>query len=158
MTEVYQETTSARGRASQNNKSQMRKGMLEFCVLLILSRKAAYSSDIIAQLKNARLIVVEGTLYPLLSRLKKDGLLSYQWQESTQGPPRKYYVLTPEGQLALKDMHAEWAELTATVAHLEAAAREAQTAENDGTPEATNVIEVAPSVAAPIEETETSAI
>ena len=87
---------------TDNAKSQMRKGMLEYCVLLLLSRQASYATDIIAQLKEAELIVVEGTLYPLLSRLKKDGLLSYQWQESTQGPPRKYYELTEDGRTALQ--------------------------------------------------------
>ena len=76
-----------------NAKSQMRKGMLEYCVLLLLRDRPAYASDIIQQLKEAQLLVVEGTLYPLLTRLKNDGLLSYAWQESTQGPPRKYYAL-----------------------------------------------------------------
>ena len=75
-----------------NAKSQMRKGMLEYCILLILHRAPAYATDIIQQLEEAMLIIVEGTLYPLLTRLKNDGLLSYQWQESTQGPPRKYYA------------------------------------------------------------------
>ena len=81
-----------------NAKQQMRKGMLEYCVLLLLSREESYANDIIARLKEAELIVVEGTLYPLLTRLKKDGLLQYEWRESTQGPPRKYYSLTPEGR------------------------------------------------------------
>ena len=81
-----------------NAKSQMRKGMLEYCILLLLKRAPAYASDIIRQLQEAELLVVEGTLYPLLTRLKKDGLLSYEWQESTQGPPRKYYALTKEGE------------------------------------------------------------
>ena len=97
---------------TDNAKSQMRKGMLEYCVLLLLSRQASYATDIIAQLKE---IVVEGTLYPLLSRLKKDGLLSYQWQESTQGPPRKYYELTEDGRTALQELNNAWAQLTRTV-------------------------------------------
>ncbi len=100
---------------TDNAKSQMRKGMLEYCVLLLLSRQASYATDIIAQLKEAELIVVEGTLYPLLSRLKKDGLLSYQWQESTQGPPRKYYELTEDGRTALQELNNAWAQLTRTV-------------------------------------------
>lgn len=100
---------------TDNAKSQMRKGMLEYCVLLLLSRQASYATDIIAQLKEAELIVVEGTLYPLLSRLKKDGLLSYQWQESTQGPPRKYYELTEDGRIALQELNNAWAQLTRTV-------------------------------------------
>lgn len=77
-----------------NVKSQMRKGMLEYCIMLLLHKEPAYASDIIQKLKEARLIVVEGTLYPLLTRLKNDDLLSYEWIESTQGPPRKYYKLT----------------------------------------------------------------
>ena len=81
----------------ENAKSQMRKGMLEYCVLLLLEHRPSYASDIIQQLKNAELLVVEGTLYPLLTRLKNDGLLQYEWQESTQGPPRKYYALSKEG-------------------------------------------------------------
>lgn len=74
-----------------NVKSQMRKGMLEYCIMLLLHKEPAYASDIIQKLKEAKLIVVEGTLYPLLTRLKNDDLLSYEWVESTQGPPRKYY-------------------------------------------------------------------
>lgn len=77
-----------------NVKSQMRKGMLEYCIMLLLHKEPAYASDIIQKLKEARLIVVEGTLYPLLTRLKNDDLLGYEWIESTQGPPRKYYRLT----------------------------------------------------------------
>lgn len=98
-----------------NAKSQMRKGMLEYCVLLLLSREASYANDIISRLKNAELIVVEGTLYPLLTRLKKDGLLSYEWRESTQGPPRKYYALTNNGQMFLNELDGAWNELARTV-------------------------------------------
>lgn len=98
-----------------NAKSQMRKGMLEYCVLLLLSREASYANDIIARLKDAELIVVEGTLYPLLTRLKKDGLLSYEWRESTQGPPRKYYKLTAEGGSFLEELDFAWSELARTV-------------------------------------------
>ena len=98
-----------------NAKSQMRKGMLEYCVLLLLRRRASYASDIIQQLKEADLLVVEGTLYPLLSRLKKDGLLSYEWQESTQGPPRKYYALTADGKAFLAGLDAAWGEIERTV-------------------------------------------
>ena len=79
---------------TDNVKSQMRKGILEYCTLLILQKRRAYVSDIIQSLKEAKLIVVEGTLYPLLSRLKNSGLLTYVWEESTQGPPRKYYELS----------------------------------------------------------------
>lgn len=101
-----------------NAKSQMRKGMLEFCILLLLKRQAAYASDIIQQLKEADLLVVEGTLYPLLTRLKKDGLLAYEWQESTQGPPRKYYCLTAEGEAFLDELDLAWSEISNTVNYL----------------------------------------
>lgn len=98
-----------------NAKSQMRKGMLEYCIMLILHRQASYATDIIQQLKEAELIVVEGTLYPLLTRLKNDGLLSYEWKESTQGPPRKYYALTDEGAAFLGELDAAWDEIAHTV-------------------------------------------
>ena len=103
-----------------NAKSQMRKGMLEYCILLLLRRAPAYASDIIRQLQEAELLVVEGTLYPLLTRLKKDGLLSYEWQESTQGPPRKYYALTTEGEDFLMGLDTAWNELATTVNYLKA--------------------------------------
>ena len=101
-----------------NAKSQMRKGMLEYCVLLLLRQRPSYASDIILQLKEARLLVVEGTLYPLLTRLKNDGLLSYVWQESTQCPPRKYYALTEMGEQFLSGLDAAWNEISLTVNHL----------------------------------------
>ena len=93
-----------------NVKSQMRKGMLEYCILLLLHREPSYASDIIQNLKEAKLIVVEGTLYPLLTRLKNDDLLSYEWVESTQGPTRKYYSLV--------GLQLAWDELSDTVNHL----------------------------------------
>ena len=86
---------------AENVKSQMRKGILEYCILLLLKKEPAYTSDIIQKLQEAKLIVVEGTLYPLLTRLKNGGLLGYQWVESTQGPPRKYYSLTEQGEAFL---------------------------------------------------------
>ena len=98
-----------------NVKSQMRKGMLEYCIMLLLNEKAYYTSDIIKKLQEANMLVVEGTLYPLLMRLKNDGLLSYEWQESQQGPPRKYYVLTEEGRDTLNHLDAAWTELENTV-------------------------------------------
>lgn len=98
-----------------NLKSQMRKGMLEFCVLLLLSRGDAYASEMIAQLKKAHLIVMEGTLYPLLTRLKNDGLLSYRWEESPSGPPRKYYTITPMGHSFLEQLSQSWQEIARTV-------------------------------------------
>ena len=101
-----------------NVRSQMRKGMLEYCILLLPHREASYASDIIMKLKEAHLIVVEGTLYPLLTRLKNDNLLSYEWVESTQGPPRKYYSLTPDGETFLQGLEDAWMELANTVNHL----------------------------------------
>lgn len=101
-----------------NVKSQMRKGMLEYCIMLLLHKEPAYASDIIQKLKEARLIVVEGTLYPLLTRLKNDHLLSYEWIESTQGPPRKYYSLTDKGTGFLGELEISWKELNDTVNHL----------------------------------------
>ena len=91
-----------------NIKSQMRKGVLEFCILTIISRNEAYSSDILETLKEAELVVVEGTVYPLLTRMKNEGLLTYRWQESTGGPPRKYYSLTEEGHTLLQQLQNEW--------------------------------------------------
>lgn len=99
----------------ENAKSQMRKGMLEYCVLLLLRGEPSYANDIIRRLKDANLLVVEGTLYPLLTRLKKDSLLSYEWKESQQGPPRKYYALTDEGINWLTGLDTAWRELSKTV-------------------------------------------
>ena len=90
-----------------NIKSQMRKGLLEYCILSIISRDEAYASDILDTLKQANLLVVEGTLYPLLTRMKNEELLTYRWQESTSGPPRKYYALTEQGQELLAQLHDE---------------------------------------------------
>lgn len=101
-----------------NVKSQMRKGMLEYCILLLLHEEPAYASDIIQRLKEAHLIVVEGTLYPLLTRLKNAELLSYEWAESTQGPPRKYYKLTDKGGIFLGELEIHWKELNETVKHI----------------------------------------
>lgn len=98
-----------------NQKSQMRKGMLEFCVLLLLKQGDSYASEMIGRLKEAHLIVMEGTLYPLLTRLKNDGLLSYRWEESTQGPPRKYYTITDEGRRALALLSEVWEEMVGSV-------------------------------------------
>ncbi len=99
----------------ENTKAQMKKGVLEFCILSVLSEGDHYPSEIIEKMKNAKLIVVEGTLYPLLMRLKNDGLLSYRWEESTSGPPRKYYKLTPVGEQFLKELEMTWSELVESV-------------------------------------------
>ncbi len=98
-----------------NIKSQMRKGFLEYCILLILKKKPAYVPDIISELKEAHLIVVEGTLYPLLTRLKNSGLLDYHWKESTQGPPRKYYHVTSQGEEFLCELDTAWGEISGVV-------------------------------------------
>jgi len=99
----------------ENTKAQMRKGVLEYCILSILSRGEAYPSDIIIKLKKAKLIVVEGTLYPLLTRLKNTGLLTYRWEESRSGPPRKYYKLTEIGTKFLSELDITWNELQSAV-------------------------------------------
>ncbi|WP_088323069.1 PadR family transcriptional regulator [Polaribacter tangerinus] len=95
----------------ENTKAQMRKGILEYCILSILKKGDAYTSEILSTLKGAEMIVVEGTIYPLLTRLKNAGLLSYRWEESTSGPPRKYYVLTENGGLFLKELDKTWSNL-----------------------------------------------
>lgn len=99
----------------ENNKAQMRKGILEYCILSVLSRNSCYASDIIKELKEAEVIVVEGTLYPLLTRQKNAGLLSYRWEESQQGPPRKYYELTEAGRNYLAELDKSWVELVESV-------------------------------------------
>ena len=99
----------------ENAKAQMRKGILEYCILSILNKRDLYTSDIIRALKENDLIVVEGTLYPLLTRQKNAGLLSYRWEESTQGPPRKYYSLTELGRTYLKELDESWDSLIKSV-------------------------------------------
>ncbi len=99
----------------ENTKAQMRKGILEFCILSILKDKEAYPSEIIEKLKSAKLIVVEGTLYPLLTRLKNEELLTYRWEESNAGPPRKYYALTKIGKAFLEELDATWDDLQMAV-------------------------------------------
>ncbi len=93
----------------------MRKGVLEYCILSIIAEKEVYASDIIFQLKEAELIVVEGTLYPLLTRLKNDNLLGYRWEESKSGPPRKYYNITDTGKQLLDELDTGWQELVVSV-------------------------------------------
>jgi len=98
-----------------NAKAQMRKGVLEYCILLILSKHDAYTSEIISKLKDSKMIVVEGTLYPLLTRQKNAGLLNYRWEESQQGPPRKYYTLTETGLKFRRELDNSWIELVDSV-------------------------------------------
>ena len=102
----------------EKTKAQMRKGVLEYCILSIIKQKEVYASDIIQQLKDAELIVVEGTLYPLLTRLKNDGLLSYRWEESKSGPPRKYYEITGNGKSFLSELDKGWNDLIEAVKKL----------------------------------------
>ena len=103
---------------TDNIKSQMRKGVLEYCILSLLRKNDAYASSLIAELKEARMIVVEGTLYPLLTRQKNHGLLNYRWVESTQGPPRKYYTLTEKGKEALAEMDQAWKEVVGSIEYI----------------------------------------
>jgi PadR family transcriptional regulator PadR len=103
---------------AENTQAQMRKGILEYCILSILSKREAYPSEILESLENVRLLVVEGTLYPLLTRLKNMELLSYRWEESTSGPPRKYYQITTQGQEFLNELDATWNELQQAVQKL----------------------------------------
>lgn len=100
---------------ADNIKSQMRKGYLEYCILLTLKKRPSYAQDIIAALKDAKLIVVEGTLYPLLTRLKNSELLDYRWEESSQGPPRKYYEMTPKGLDFLDELENAWEEVNLVI-------------------------------------------
>jgi PadR family transcriptional regulator, regulatory protein PadR len=100
---------------TDNAQAQMRKGILEYCILLLLSKHDLYASDIINRLKEAKMIVVEGTLYPLLTRQKNAGLLAYRWEESTQGPPRKYYSITDMGKAFLEELNRSWNELIESV-------------------------------------------
>jgi PadR family transcriptional regulator PadR len=95
----------------ENTQVQMRKGILEYCILHIISRGEVYASDMLEELTNARMIVVEGTLYPLLTRLKNSGLVEYKWVESKSGPPRKYYKLTDVGNSFLAGLTETWNEL-----------------------------------------------
>ena len=99
----------------ENTKAQMRKGVLEFCILSLLANHEAYTSEIIETLKESELLVVEGTVYPLLTRLKNDGLLTYRWEESTGGPPRKYYKITPLGEEFLNELKKTWDQLVSAV-------------------------------------------
>ena len=98
-----------------NTKAQMRKGVLELCIMSIIAEEEVYPSDIIEKLKEAELIVVEGTLYPLLSRLKNSGLLGYSWRESKSGPPRKYFTITNEGEQFLTELQENWTKLVSAV-------------------------------------------
>ena len=101
---------------TDNVRSQMRKGVLEYCILSILDNNDVYASSLIEELKKVKMIVVEGTIYPLLTRQKNQGLLTYRWEESQQGPPRKYYSITPKGHELLAEMDSAWHDLVETIA------------------------------------------
>lgn len=105
----------------ENTQAQMRKGILEYCILLIIAGEDSYVQDIINKLKTSKMLVVEGTIYPLLTRLKNMGLLSYRWEESTQGPPRKYYSITETGKVFLQELETSWNELTTAIENLKQA-------------------------------------
>jgi len=102
----------------ENTRAQMRKGILEYCILLVISRGKMYANDILKELKKADLIVVEGTIYPLLSRLRNAGLLTYKWEESKSGPPRKYYYLTDDGTDTMNELSITWQQLNKTINNL----------------------------------------
>ena len=103
---------------TKKKEAQLRKGVLEVCILSLLKDKEMYTSDLLASLKEAHLLVVEGTIYPLLSRLKNEGLLSYRWEESVTGPPRKYFKLTEDGEAVQKALTTAWKELSTSVNQL----------------------------------------
>lgn len=105
-------------RSIENADAQMRKGVLEFAVLLVIAKKKAYTNDIISSLRESELSVVEGTVYPLLSRLKNAGILDYSWEESSSGPPRKYYTLTIQGKLLLSGYQKQWRALSRSITNL----------------------------------------
>ena len=113
--------------------AQMRKGVLEMCVVAAISSREAYASDILDRLKQSHLIVVEGTLYPILTRLKNEGFLSYRWEESNSGPPRKYYSITPEGTVFLSELRTGWDELVSAVSELTAVANSSESSKTPNT-------------------------
>ena len=121
-----------------NTQSQMRKGVLEFCILSIIKRAEAYPSDIIEEMKKANLHILEGTLYPLLTRLKNAGLLSYRWVESTTGPPRKYFSLTDQGAAFYRELHATWNEMANAVAQITGPHPDAEAATAEPEPTSTS--------------------
>ena len=102
----------------ENTTAQMRKGILEFCILSLISGRDLYTSEILESLKNGKMVVVEGTVYPLLTRLKNADLLQYRWEESTSGPPRKYYYITTKGKSFLSELKQVWNELNKAVIHI----------------------------------------
>ena len=111
-------STNKKAMTEENVKVQMRKGILEYCILAILARGANYAPRIIAELKEAEMIVVEGTLYPILTRQKNAGLLTYRWEESPQGPPRKYYSLTEQGYAYLAQWDKAWEDMVKQIENI----------------------------------------
>jgi len=102
----------------ENTTAQMRKGILEFCILSLISGRDLYTSEILESLKKGKMVVVEGTVYPLLTRLKNADLLQYRWEESTSGPPRKYYSITSKGESFLSELKQVWNELNKAVKNM----------------------------------------
>jgi len=102
----------------ENTQIQMRKGILEFCILHVISRGEVYASDMLKELTSAKIMVVEGTLYPLLTRLRKAGLVEYKWVESNAGPPRKYYIITDTGRKFLESLEVTWGELVSSTSQI----------------------------------------
>lgn len=100
---------------TENTRAQMRKGVLELCILALLDQQALYPSELLVRLREAELLVVEGTIYPLLNRMKNAGLLEYEWRESSAGPPRKYYRLTESGRDMRRELQAAWTALVGSV-------------------------------------------
>ncbi|MGF7214429.1 PadR family transcriptional regulator PadR [Spirosoma lacussanchae] len=131
----------------ENAQVQMRKGILEFCILHIISRGEVYASDMLDELTSARIMVVEGTLYPLLTRLKNAGLLDYKWVESTSGPPRKYYILTDLGRNSLDALNDTWQELSESVHSIVSKTDQHRKPTNGNTPVAASVDPINPSSA-----------
>ncbi|MEM6523315.1 MAG: PadR family transcriptional regulator [Bacteroidota bacterium] len=113
----------------ENTQVQMRKGILEYCVLHIISRGEVYASDLLEELTSAKIMVVEGTLYPLLTRLRKAGLVEYKWVESSSGPPRKYYTLTDQGGNFLGNLNATWKDLVKSTRHITSKKRQSSSSD-----------------------------
>ncbi len=114
----------------ENTQIQMRKGVLELCILHIISRGEVYASDMLEELTAAKIMIVEGTLYPLLTRLRKSGLVDYKWVESSSGPPRKYYTLTSSGEAFLSDLHQTWEELISSTSKIIGTQKQAKKTQN----------------------------
>lgn len=119
----------------ENTQSQMRKGILEFCIFSVIRRGEAYPSDIVEEMRAANMHILEGTLYPLLTRLKNAGMLTYRWVESNSGPPRKYFSLTQQGEEFYRELEATWNELANAVNTLASRKESLVSSVNNNSPE-----------------------